>query len=286
MWYCLPPHGRSGGILVGVNVETISIQRVETGDFCVKLFVKSKFDGFEWILIGVYGAAQDALKPEFLSELVRICDVETLPMLVGGDFNIIRRQEEKNNDNFKAHWPFLFNAIIESLDLREIELSGRQYTWASRRENPTYEKLDRVLANVEWEQKFPLVSVRALTRSGSDHTPLLLDSGDPAHLGNKNNFSFELSWMRQDGFFDLVKTEWNLIQSGKNPVERWQNKMRHLRQFLRGWAKNLAGAYKKEKQRLILLIDELDLKAETIPLNDAERAAKKKSERGSCETTA
>jgi hypothetical protein len=180
MWYCLPPHGRSGGILVGVNVETISIQRVETGDFCVKLFVKSKFDGFEWILIGVYGAAQDALKPEFLSELVRICDVETLPMLVGGDFNIIRRQEEKNNDNFKAHWPFLFNAIIESLDLREIELSGRQYTWASRRENPTYEKLDRV--------QFPLVSVRALTRSGSDHTPLLLDSGDPAHLGNKNNF--------------------------------------------------------------------------------------------------
>jgi hypothetical protein len=143
MWYCLPPHGRSGGILVGVNVETISIQRVETGDFCVKLFVKSKFDGFEWILIGVYGAAQDALKPEFLSELVRICDVDTLPMLVGGDFNIIRRQEEKNNDNFKAHWPFLFNAIIESLDLREIELSGRQYTWASRRENPTYEKLDR-----------------------------------------------------------------------------------------------------------------------------------------------
>jgi hypothetical protein len=229
-------------------METISIQRVETGDFCVKLFVKSKFDGFEWILIGVYGAAQDALKPGFLSELVEICDVETLPILVGGDFNIIRRQEEKNNDNFKAHWPFLFNAIIESLDLREIELSGRQYTWASRRENPTYEKLDRVLANVEWEQKFPLVSVRALTRSGSDHTPLLLDSGDPAHLGNKNNFSFELSWMRQDGFFDLVKTEWNLIQSGKNPVERWQNKMRHLRQFLRGWAKNLAGAYKKEKR--------------------------------------
>jgi hypothetical protein len=68
----------------------------------------------------------------------------------------------------------MFNVIIESLDLREIELSGRQYTWANRRNTQTFEKLDRVLASVEWENKFPLVSVRALTRTGSDHTPFLL----------------------------------------------------------------------------------------------------------------
>jgi hypothetical protein len=29
--------------------------------------------------------------------------------------------------------------------------------WAIRREIPIYEKLDRVLANVEWEQKYVLV---------------------------------------------------------------------------------------------------------------------------------
>jgi exonuclease III len=115
-----------------------------------------------------------------LAELVRICENEPLPMLVGGDFNIIRCPGEKNNDNFQGRWPFIFNAIIDSLDLREIALSGRQFTWANRRETPTYEKLDIFLASVEWEQKFPLVSVRALTRSGSDHTPLLLDSGDQA----------------------------------------------------------------------------------------------------------
>ena len=82
----------------------------------------------------------------------------------------------------------MFNTIIESLDLREIDLSVRQYTWASRRENPTFEKLDRFLANVEWEQKYPLVKVHALTRTGSDHTPLLIDFGEQAHLGNKSLF--------------------------------------------------------------------------------------------------
>jgi hypothetical protein len=106
-------------------METTSIQRLETDDFCVKVYVKTKADGFEWILVGVYGAAQDALKPDFLAELVRICESDNLPMLVGGDFNIIRRQGEKNNHNFNARWPFIFNVIIETLDLREIIMSGR-----------------------------------------------------------------------------------------------------------------------------------------------------------------
>ena len=50
--------------------------------------------------MAVYGAAQPELKPEFLADLVRICGSEQLPLLVGGDFNIIRRREEKNNGNF------------------------------------------------------------------------------------------------------------------------------------------------------------------------------------------
>ena len=271
-WFCLPPHGRSGGILVGINVNTLKVNKVENGDFCVKLSLKSKCDGFEWVLVPVYGAAQDSLKHEFLSELVRLCEVETLPMLLAGDFNILRKPEEKSNDNYNPRWPFIFNAIIENLNLREIALSGRQFTWASRRETPTFEKLDRALVSIEWEQKFPLVSVRALSRSGSDHTPLLIDSGNHAHLGNKSRFSFELSWFDQDGFYDMVAAEWAAVPSGNSPIDTWQKKIRHLRRYFRGWAKNLSGKYKLEKERLLNIIDFLDIKAETCPLSNAERA--------------
>jgi hypothetical protein len=171
----------------------------------------------------------------------------------------------------------MFNAIIENLNIREIVLSGRQFTWASRRANPTFEKLDRVLASVEWEQKFPLVSVRALTRVGSDHTPLFIDSGDHAQIGNNARFSFELSWFEQEGFYDLVKREWAAVSAGKTPIITWQNKIRHLRRFLRGWAKNLSGKYKKEKERLLNIIDFLDIQAESCPLNDEERAELRKA---------
>ena len=271
-WYCLPPQGRSGGILVGINVQTLIVKGVINGDRCVKLDLLSKQDGFEWALVAVYGAAQDQHKQEFLAELARICEQGSKPILIGGDFNILRRKEEKSNDNFNSRWPLLFNAIIESLDLKEIHLSGRQYTWVSRRDTPTYEKLDRVLSNVEWEQKFPLVTVRALDRAGSDHTPLLLDSGEQAHLGNKCRFSFELSWFRQEGFVALISREWNSISMGESPMERWQNKIRHLRRFLRGWAKNLSGVYKKERDRLLEIIEVLEAKADLNSIDPLERA--------------
>jgi hypothetical protein len=76
---------------------------------------------------------------------------------------------------------------------------------------------------------------------------LLIDSGKQAHIGNKAHFSFELSWFRQDGFSDLVKKEWLSLPNVGNPIENWQNKIRHLRSFLRGWAKNMISFYKSEK---------------------------------------
>jgi hypothetical protein len=138
-WYCLPPQGRSGGILVGMNTASLQVKKVTNGDYCVKFKIRSKQDGFEWLLIPVYGAAQEINKPEFLAELVRTYENETLPLLLGGDFNIIKRQEEKNNDNFNPRWPFILNAIIESLEVREIVMSGRQFTWANRRITQTFE---------------------------------------------------------------------------------------------------------------------------------------------------
>jgi hypothetical protein len=48
----------------------------------------------------------------------------------------------------------------------------------------------------------------------------------------------------------MVEKEWNSITSGRNPIERWQNKIRHLRRFLKGWAKSTSENYKKIKREI------------------------------------
>ena len=172
----------------------------------------------------------------------------------------------------------MFNTIIESLDLREIELSGRKFTWANSLPVLTFERLDRVLASVDWEQMFPLVTVQALTRGISVHTPLLVDSGAQTHMGNKNIFSFELAWFEREGFIELLAREWAKDSGGRSPIERWQCKIRHLRRFLRGWAKHTHGICKAEKERLLLLIQTLEVKAETSILDTSELETKMEAE--------
>ena len=102
-------------------------------------------------------------------------------LLSRGRFQYHQKPIRKNNSRYNDRWPLLFNVIIETLNLRELEMMGRKYTWANYVEVPTFEKLDRILVTTEWEQKFPLTSIQALTREISDHTPLLLDGGVPSH---------------------------------------------------------------------------------------------------------
>ena len=58
--------------------------------------------------------------------------------------------------------------------------------------------------------------------------------------------------------------------SGRTPLERWQNRIRRLRQHLRGCAKHTAGTYRKEKKKLLALLEKLDKKAEITSLSDQE----------------
>jgi hypothetical protein len=101
-----------------------------------------------------------------------------------GIITCVRNPSEKNNDNYEHRWPFLFNSVIDGLNLWELEMSGRRYTWANSLPNPTYEKLDRILMSTKWEQEFPLMNVIALSSDILDHTPLLLDIGRAPSCGN------------------------------------------------------------------------------------------------------
>jgi len=101
-------------------------------------------------------------------------------------------------------------------------------------------------------------TVEALTREISDHTPLLLDTDQASHRGNTPLFKFELGWLTRDGFFDLITDVWKAKNRGTTPLQRWQNKIRAVRRFLRGWAKNQVGENKKKKISLLQQLDILD----------------------------
>lgn len=93
LWHCKEPRDRSGGILLGVDLNVYDIGAIDEGDFYVKFLIRNKSDGFKWVLVCVYGPAQDNLKESFLVELVNMTSRVSDPILIRGDFNILRNSK-------------------------------------------------------------------------------------------------------------------------------------------------------------------------------------------------
>ena len=120
IWHTMAPHGRSRGMLLGVDLSVFDIGAIDEGDFYIKFTLRYKANDFKFNLYSVYGPAQIQNKSAFLVELANTCSKEPLPYIIGGDFNIMRSPEDKSSGDFDSKWPNLFNAMIESLDLKEI----------------------------------------------------------------------------------------------------------------------------------------------------------------------
>jgi hypothetical protein len=80
----------SGGMLLGVDLQMFDIGAIDEGDYYIKFHLCNKVDEFKWALVVVYGPAQDEHKESFLAELVNMCSHESLPLIIGGDYNILR----------------------------------------------------------------------------------------------------------------------------------------------------------------------------------------------------
>jgi hypothetical protein len=175
VWFWSPPNGRSGGLLVGFDADILDVREKELGEFMIRILVVHKENGFIWNFINVYRAAQDDQKQKFLSEFSPFCSKCIHPVLIGGDFNILRKDSDKNKPRGMNKWSSLFNSIIDFHNLIELDLSGRLYTWSNNRNSPTFEKLDRFLVSLEWDMHYNNVNVSGLVDPSLIMFPFVLE---------------------------------------------------------------------------------------------------------------
>jgi mannosylglycoprotein endo-beta-mannosidase len=196
-------------------------------------------------------------------------------VVVGGDFNLIRGAEDKNNSNI--NWPrvHLFNDCIARLALRELNRSGARFTWTNKQVNPVRSVLDRVFISPSWETHLPMASLSAETRIGSDHTPLILDSGEGL-LSRSNRFFFETSWLALPNFKEVLQGIWSklLISPGRrrDTIDSWHIQSASLRHYLKGWGANRGKLEREAKAHILAQIQSLDTQADASGLDEDEWA--------------
>ncbi|XP_040258049.1 uncharacterized protein [Aegilops tauschii subsp. strangulata] len=99
-WHWLPSSGvtgHSGGILLGMKDATFEVGSMDRGSHFVSMDVSEHDMNFMWEIIVVYSPADHSRSTSFLAELHAKITSATLPVVVGGDFNLLRSAEEKSN---------------------------------------------------------------------------------------------------------------------------------------------------------------------------------------------
>jgi hypothetical protein len=222
------------------------VEDQDLGEFFVSMSLRHRLTNFIWEMITVYGPAQHARAHEFIAELSKKCVYAALPVVFGGDLNLIRIPEEKNNGNMNQGLMDRFNMFIDFHQLQKIR-SGPKFTWTNKHANPVMVTLDRILVSIEWKAKYPLCFAWSKTRVGLDHWSIFLDYGEGS-MNKQKQFFFEKQWLMEPDLLSSIKfweNSENKVANKHYSLDRWQGCLSLTRQALRGWSANRGAKERK-----------------------------------------
>ena len=90
--------GHSGGMLMGVRDSLFEVGSMDRGAFFLSLEVLHRPSNLKYSIINIYGPGDHSKTIEFLEEITGKLARCHSPVIMGGDFNLIRGRQDNNND--------------------------------------------------------------------------------------------------------------------------------------------------------------------------------------------
>jgi mannosylglycoprotein endo-beta-mannosidase len=268
----LPAIETRGGILSAWDSSAIQISHLVMDSFALTGQVHTRDNNNWWIMV-VYGPPDNDRKVQFLQELSERRMLCHGPWMLVGDFNLILRVSEKNNENLDRSMMNRFREFVNAQELKEIYMHGRLFTWSSERERPTLTRIDRVLVSVDWDINNPDSMLQALSSNVSDHAPLHLSLN--AAFRPKQRFRFELFWAKLEGFEDAIKDAWHCDDTVVDPFKRLDALMRNTAVALQAWGQRKVRNVKLQMAVANFVIFRLDAAQDVRQLSAGENWLRK-----------
>jgi hypothetical protein len=178
---------------------------------------------------------------QFLDDMKQHCPVST-PALIVGDFNLILQAADKNTNNYNRRTMTAFRRFTNELELEDLYLHGRRYTWSNEQADAIQVKLDRALMNDGWSSEHPNCILQALSLDLFNHCPLLLTT-DATHTPPRH-FRFANYWTCMEGFEDVVSHSWLQDTTCSGPFLVVHCKLTRLARALKKWSGQVIGDLK------------------------------------------
>ena len=158
-----------------------------------------------------YGFADRQRRTESWEILRDLAGRSILPWVILGDFNELLAHNEKRGRH--AH-PFTlisnFRKAITDCGLKDLGFVGHPFTWEKWCGTNRWveERLDRALANEAWCRRFGQARLSHISRTVSDHNPILLEIFKFVPKTYNRRFRFENAWISEEGCAAIIKQSW------------------------------------------------------------------------------
>ncbi|XP_071700307.1 uncharacterized protein [Rutidosis leptorrhynchoides] len=167
--------------------------------------------------------------------------------VICGDFNEVRDQSKRQNCVFldrRAKW---FNEFINKTHLIEVPLCGKRFTRIC--DNTfKFSKLDGFLIFEKFNHVWGDLSVFALERKISDHSPIILRDKD-INFGPKPIKIFD-KWIKLEGTSKIIEDAWKLNVEGRRLDSIFRIKLKNVKNVLKEWSQNSWGCLDFEIENL------------------------------------
>ncbi|XP_077252938.1 uncharacterized protein LOC143892304 [Tasmannia lanceolata] len=229
-WLSLDAVGAAGGILVMWDQSKWEIQDSWVGQYSVSIVLRKVGDVDVVTFSGIYGPPDRMVKGQLWEELTMIRSKWVNPWCLGGDFNEIRRVEERLGCRRTSQNMIDFSDFIAENELIDIPLKGAQFSWSR---NSRKSRLDRFLFCPAWISMFPEVCQKVLVHSVSDHCPLLLDPR--LDSWGPFPFRFELAWLEIPKLDEMMGGWWAPLKVEEAADFIIGEKLRFVKKRLKEW---------------------------------------------------
>lgn len=185
---------------------------------------------------------------------------------MGGDFNITRLASERREKDRSYKDGEDFNDFISQLDLIDMPLADRLFTWSNMRLNSVMAKLDRVFVFENWDVKFSLAEIRSLQHPTSNRIPISLISGEMKQKTHKR-FHFEKWWLEYGEVYDLIRESWVQRTGASDATADISIKLCRLRKVLAKWKWRFKDGRRSEKENILKEMEILEKLEESCNLS-------------------
>ncbi|XP_010685067.1 uncharacterized protein LOC104899550 [Beta vulgaris subsp. vulgaris] len=200
---------RGGRIWVIWLPQMFQVNIIECHTQFIHYRVEHRATGRKFYVTFLYGMNEASDREDLWIELQRVSTQVRGAWMVGGDFNNVLHLNERIGSPVTLSEVEGFRNCMRGSGLNEHKTTGAKFTWSNKQEggDRVYSRIDRVIANDEWDEVFRNAIVKFLPECIFDHSPCVISfEKDECH--KPKAFRFFNMWTHAEEFMDKIQEVW------------------------------------------------------------------------------